>query len=103
MDSFLKAILDPRELKKKRRIGDVFLENKRRLELLALIRHAISNNYVATSDKSPGIYASPFYRQWMDDGVVYLEGRERFSGSFGLYREGKIFVGVAAIEQKARI
>lgn len=96
IDALLKAILDPSKLKEKRKIGEIFLENKRRLELLALMRHAITHNYVTTSDKNPDVFASPFHLQWIDDGVVYVEGKERFAGHFGLYRNGEVFVAVAA-------
>ena len=55
---------------------------------------------LATSEKTPNVYASPYFRQWISDGVVYLEGNERFAGAFALYRNGEVFAGVASRDLK---
>jgi hypothetical protein len=97
MDDFLQTILNPEDVKNSKSIADFFYKNKNRLRLLALTRHAITHNYAfkGTKDGNSG-FVSPFYNQWYDDGVVFLEGPTPFEGYFGLYRNSKLSYAVAA-------
>ena len=96
LDKMLKAILDPAYFKGKR-ITDLLQEHKNRLTLLALVRHAITNNYsMQANSYNPPVYVSPFFTQWYEDGVMFLEGPQPFLGHFCLLRNGEQFVGVAA-------
>ncbi len=98
MNDLLLAILDPRDVQKHPNIAEFLFANKGRATLLALMRHAITNNYsfkVEQGDRRVG-YVSPYFLQWFDDGVQFLEGEKPFSGFLGLYTDGTARYGVAA-------
>ena len=102
MDSFLKAILDPSNVKKYSNIAEFLLANKYRATILALIRHAITHNYSfkGTKDGKEG-FVSPYFHQWFKDGIMFLEGKERFAGSIGLYRNKEAKYAIAARDAKS--
>ena len=102
LDDLLKAILDPAAALSYSTIADFLLANKWRATLLALVRHAITHNY-SFKGSAEGVrgFVSPHYVQWFDDGVMFLEGEEPFTGSMGLYRNGKVSYAVAARDIQA--
>lgn len=76
---------------------DYLLRHKAGLTLLAQIRRAVTNNYsLEGSVDGKRVYVSPDERQWFENGVMFLQGEERFAGLIGLYAEGKISFAVSA-------
>lgn len=87
----LLSILDPRDLQKHSKIAEFLLLNKRKSQLLAFIRHAITLNYSFEASKNGNkAFVSPYYVQWYNDGVMFLEGKERFAGLIGLYTNSEV-------------
>lgn len=103
LDNLIKSILNPKDREKYPNLQEFFLANKWRGTLIALLRHAIQNNYSVkgvTEDGSNG-YVSPSYIQWFDDGVMILQGNGPFEGFLGLYRNnGELSYAIAAREAK---
>jgi len=59
--------------------------------LVALLRYAIQQNYsMSGTVNGRPCFASPDFRQWFDDGVMFLQGKERFAGLLGLYQNGQV-------------
>jgi hypothetical protein len=97
MDDLLKAILDPKRVKNYPNIAEFLLANKARASLLALVRHAITQNYsFKGGEKGKEGFVSPSHVQWFDDGVMFTEGQEPFTGLIGLYRNKELRYAVAA-------
>jgi hypothetical protein len=95
MQSFLEAIAEPKS-NKDQTIYDFLLENKQRLQLLALLRLAIHNNYsIRGKVGHHDVFVSPNHIQWYDDGVMFLQGQEQFAGLIGLYQDGRVKFGIA--------
>ena len=88
MDDLLRAILDPSKVKRYPSIAEFLLANKTRASLLALMRYTITQNYSFKSINMAGqeVFFSPEHNQWVEDGVIFLLGEERFAGGFVLYR-----------------
>ncbi len=90
MDSLLKAIAAPKT-NNDQTIYEYLLENKHRLTILALTRHAIHMNYSLKGKVGEiDVFVSPNYYQWFDDGVMFLQGKERFLGAIGIYQDGRV-------------
>jgi hypothetical protein len=97
LDTLIRSILDPADARQYPSIAEFLLAKKNRGALLALARYAITRNYAfKPSGVSGEAYVSPHFTQWFSDGVVFLEGREPFTGLIGLYRNGEIRYAVAA-------
>jgi len=97
MDNLLKAILDPSRVKEYPNIAEFLLANKARASLLAFVRHAITQNYsFKGGEKGKEGFVSPHHVQWFDDGVMFTEGREPFTGLIGLYRNKELRYAMAA-------
>jgi hypothetical protein len=96
-NNLLEAVLDPSAVRNYPSIAEFFLANKRRSQLLALLRHAITYNYSYPGRSREGKmgYASPSHVQYFDDGVMLTEGEIPFQGLFGLYRNGRLSYAVA--------
>jgi len=95
MHSLLEAIAQPKS-KKEQSIYDYLLENKNRLQLLALIRLAINNNYsIKGKVQETDVFVSPQHIQWYEDGVMFVQGEKRFEGLIGLYQNGSLKFGIA--------
>lgn len=92
VDSLLLSILNPDNVHKHSNIQDFLLTNKNRSQLLAYIRHAITQNYSfrGYGENGKKIFVSPNHTQWYDDGVMFLEGEELFAGYIGLYINGEV-------------
>ncbi|MGB7533959.1 MAG: hypothetical protein WA977_13455 [Halobacteriota archaeon] len=82
MDDLLRAILDSSKVKKYPSIAEFLLANKTRASLLALMRYAITQDYSFKSINKEGqeVFFSPEHNQWVEDGVIFLLGTERFAG-----------------------
>lgn len=94
--------LAPRKTDKEQTIYDYLLHNKNRLALIASLRYAITANYsIQGKVNDRTCFVSPHYLQWYDDGVMFVQGKERFSGLIGLYQDGKVKFGVMARDIKA--
>lgn len=90
LDRFLRAI-GPVKEDKTQSIYEYLLQNKNRLVLLALLRDAITKNYsVQGTVRDIRCYVSPTVQQWFDDGVMFVQGAERFGGVIGLYQAGTV-------------
>jgi len=95
MQSLLEAIAQPKS-KKEQSIYDYLLENKNRLQLLALIRLVINNNYsIKGKVREADVFVSPEHIQWYENGVMFLQGKKRFEGLIGLYQNGSLKFGIA--------
>jgi hypothetical protein len=96
LDDLLKAILDPSRVKDYPSYAEFFLQNKARSTILALIRYAITMNY-SFKGKIDGheAFVSPDFHQWFEDGIICLEGKERFTGFITLYRNKELTVAIA--------
>lgn len=89
-NDLLLSILDPKSSKRHENLQDFFLKNKNRLSFLALLKHAINENYSFSgkvNDKS--VFISPYPYQWLDGGVIFLQGPEKFAGLIGFYDSNK--------------
>ena len=101
VDEFLGAMA-PRKSDTGQTIYDYLLANKHRLQLVALLRHAIHQNYsISGTANGHRCFVSPDFHQWFDDGVVFLQGKERFAGLIGLYQNGQVKFAVAARDIRA--
>jgi hypothetical protein len=90
LDRFLRAI-GPVKEDKNQSIYDYLLHNKNRLALLASLRDAITNNYsIEGTVRDMRCYVSPTVQQWFDNGVMFVQGGERFGGLIGLYQDGAV-------------
>jgi hypothetical protein len=96
MNELFSALL-PKPYDKSVSIYDYLLDNRTRMTLAAGVRHAITMN-CSVKGQVDGMqcYISPSHRQWFPDGIVFLQGKERFAGLIERYLDGKIEVGVAA-------
>lgn len=96
LGDFIEAIAEPR-VAGESTMYEYLLANRHRLQLLALVRQAITQNYSLRGNvEGHEVFVSPHYHQWVEDGVIFLQGKERFAGLIGLYRNGEVRFGVAA-------
>ncbi|MEN6576978.1 MAG: Shedu anti-phage system protein SduA domain-containing protein [Phycisphaerales bacterium] len=96
IDELFGALL-PKPYDKSMSIYDYLLANKTRMTLAAGIRHAITMNCsVKGRVEGAECYLSPSHFQWFPEGIVFLQGKERFAGLIERYLAGKIEVAVAA-------
>lgn len=94
LQHLIEAIVKPK-LSRDQSIYDYLLENKRRLQLLALIRLSIQHNYSIKGKVGfQDVFVSPNEHQWFDDGVMFFQGKERFAGLIGLYQGGRVKFGI---------
>lgn len=90
LNDLIKAILDPSLNNQYPNLNEFLLANKGRSALLAMLRHVITNNYSFQGVSEDGIvgFISPTHIQWFEDGVMFVQGKKRFEGLVGLYKEG---------------
>jgi hypothetical protein len=70
---------------------EYLLRNKNRLQLLALLRLAITLNYsVKGKVESSTVYVSPYHIQWYPEGVMFVQGGKPFEGLIGLFEQGEV-------------
>jgi|GEM_PF-1799978 hypothetical protein len=96
VDDLLKAILDPSTVKDYPNYAEFFLQNKTRSTILALMRYAITINYSFKGKKDGHErFVSPDIHQWFENGIICLEGKERFTGFITLYQNKELKVAIA--------
>ena len=95
---FLATVLDPQKARDFPSIAEFFLAHKERATLLAVLRFLITKDYAIKGGSAEGKkgFVSPHYAQWYEDGVMMLEGPERFAGHIVLYQDGELKYAVAA-------
>lgn len=102
INDILKATLDGSKVRQYPNIAEFLLDNKNRAHFVALLRELITRNYSFKAIKDGRTaFVSPFYAQWFDDGVVFLEGEKPWEGLTGLYRKGQLSYAVASRDVKA--
>jgi hypothetical protein len=80
---------------------EYLLDNKNRLQLLALLRHGITWNYsVKGKVESTTVYVSPSHIQWYPEGVMFTQGRQPFEGPIGLFEGGEVKFAIAKRDMK---
>jgi len=91
LNELLNAIFDPSDKSNYPNLQEFLLANRGRALLVALLRYAITQNYSfdGVSQDGKSGFVSPSYIQWFPDGVMFLQGKERFAGLIGLYRDDK--------------
>lgn len=99
----LKALLDPGRVSEFQNAAEFLLHNKCRATFIAALRLSLTGSYAIRFDRSDGppMFVSPFQCQWFDDGVMFLEGTEPFTGAIGVYREGHVYYAIARREALA--
>lgn len=97
LDRLLEALLDPAEVRNHSSIAEFLRANKWRGTLLARLHTVITRNYSfrGSKDGKTGL-VSPYYNQWYDDGVMFMEGDKPFEGFIGLFRDGDVKFAIAA-------
>lgn len=76
---------------------EYLLRNKNRLTMVALLRYAITHNYsIKGVVNGVDCFVAPAHYQWFDDGVIFIQGQNRFEGMIGLYQSGRVKFGLAA-------
>ena len=96
LDDFLQAIAEPK-VPGQSTPYEYLLANKHRLQLLALLRIAITRNYsIAAKANDLDIFVSPTELQWFPEGVMFVQGQERFAGLLGYYEAGRVRFAIAA-------
>lgn len=89
-DKLLLSILNPRYSKRSKNLQEYFLRNKNRLSFLALLRYVIGENYVFSGKVGKNsAYVSPFHYQWLDNGVIFTQGKDKWKGLIGFYDNEK--------------
>jgi hypothetical protein len=72
------------------------LNNKPGLSLLAKVRDFITRSYsVEASVNDIKFYLSVLPNQWFEDGVLLTQGDQPYQGALVLYREKKVYFGIA--------
>src|SRR5712692_1609217 len=96
LDDFLQAIAKPK-IPGQGTPYEYLLANKHRLQLLALLRIAITRNYsIAAKANDLDVFVSPTELQWFPEGVMFVQGKERFAGLLGYYEAGRVMFAIAA-------
>ena len=100
IDDFLKAIAPLKG--KEENIYHYLLKNKQGLSILSLMRLVIQINYSikAIVNEKIDVFVSPLHYQWFENGVMFMQGKERFAGLIGLYQDGKVKFAIAARDVK---
>ncbi|MDA2927112.1 DUF4263 domain-containing protein, partial [Acidobacteria bacterium AH-259-G07] len=95
-------ILDPTSKQNYKSVAEFFLSNKRRAEILSLVRYAIHLNFgIPVSIQGIRKYVSPYHRQWLANGVILMEDDERFEGlMLGYYQDSSIGVLTAKRDKR---
>lgn len=88
--NFLTSILNPKISSKYENLQEFFFKNKNKLSFMAGLRYVITENYSfkGNVNNSP-VFVSPFHSQWIEGGVIFLQGENKFTGLIGLYDSNK--------------
>jgi hypothetical protein len=103
LDRFLTAIapLFNAEENSSKSIYKYLLSHKQGVSTLASIRNVITRNYgIQGSLNGYPVYVSPLDTQWYEDGVMFVQGEEKFTGLFGLYQDRRVKFAVCTRDAK---
>jgi Domain of unknown function (DUF4263) len=103
LDRFLTAIapLFNAEENSSKSIYEYLLNHKQGVSTLASIRNFITRNYgIQGSLNGYPVYVSPLDTQWYEDGVMFVQGEEKFIGLFGLYQDRRVKFAVCTRDAK---
>lgn len=101
ISTILVSILSLEDLKKYNSIADFLLANKGRATTIAIIQRMARFNYGIKAEKDGTIaFVSPYFEQWFDDGVLFLEGKSPFMGILGYYTGKDLKYAIAARDAK---
>ena len=92
-DKLLLSISNPKDSKKYKNLQEHLLKNKNRLYLLARLRYVICENYSFKGKVGEtSAYVSPFHYQWLDNGIIFTQGKNKWQGIIGFYdNEGDLY------------
>lgn len=89
-DELLQSILNPKDSKKYENLQEYFLKNKNKISFLASLRQVISENYAFRGKVGENsVYVSPFPYQWLNNGVIFTQGKNKWNGLIGFYDNEK--------------
>lgn len=93
-DTLLRSISNPKDSKKSKSLQEHLLKNKNRLYLLARLRYAIGENYSFKGEVGEtSVYVSPFHYQWLNDGVIFTQGKDKWLGTICYYdKDGDLYL-----------
>lgn len=103
IEGFLKALLDPQTVSEHASVAEFFLANKHRAWFVSALRALITRAYSIKVTTKSGIsaYVSPCHFQSEEEGVLLLEGKDRFTGAFAMYKDGEAKYAIAARDVKS--
>jgi hypothetical protein len=92
-NELLLSIHNPSNSKQYKNLQERLLKNKNRLSFLAFLRFAIGENYSFKGNvEGKSVYLSPFHYQWLDNGVIFTQGTDKWKGLIGFYdKEGDLY------------
>lgn len=93
-DVLLLSISNPKDSKKYKNLQEGLLKNKSRLSLLARLRYVIGENYSFKGKVGKtSVYVSPFHYQWLDNGVIFIQGKNKWRGAICFYdNDGDLYL-----------
>lgn len=94
---FLTSIVDPKKAKEYPDLGEFFLQNKNKTQIIAILRFLINQMYsYKVSKDGKQAYITPNHVQWYPDGVMFFEGKIPWAGFIGLYQNKELKYAIAA-------
>lgn len=85
-NEILFSISDPNDSEHYENLQERLLKNKNRLSFLARLRLFIENNYSFKGNvDGKSCYISPFPYQWLNHGVIFTQGVNKWIGLIGFY------------------
>ncbi|KAM3092723.1 Shedu anti-phage system protein SduA domain-containing protein [Phormidesmis sp. 146-12] len=101
LDRFLTGIAPIFKAEECSSIYEYLLAHKQGVSILASVRSFITRNYgIEGSINGYPIYVSPLDIQWYEDGVMFVQGEEKFTGLFGLYQDSRVKFAVCTRDAK---
>jgi hypothetical protein len=101
LDRFLMGISPLFRTEEYTSVYEYLLRHKQGIATLASIRNAITQSYsIEGNINGCPVYVSPLDVQWYEDGVMFLQGEEKFAGLAGLYQDGRVKFAVCARDVK---
>jgi hypothetical protein len=93
----VRAIFDPTNIQRSQKVGDFLLANKNKATGLATLGSMAARAFWYRDEETgTSAYLSPHVSQWVEDGMLLLEGPYPFEGQLELWRNGELSFGVAA-------
>jgi hypothetical protein len=83
-------------------VYEYLLRNKEGLALISQVRRFITDAYCCEGTvNGHQVFIAADQNQWFAEGVMFLQGTERFAGFPGLYTDGRLKFAVAARDTRA--